>query len=91
MDNNGEMIKGKKYYEIALMERVPNSAEDDFVSLDYVQAKSYREAVKMAKALSESFDACDILCYTATEDTSYYLFFRETYVNRECIGRIDFD
>lgn len=79
-----------KQYEVALMERVPNSVEDDFESIDYIEVNSYRDAVRTAKMESAKWDACDVMCYCETAETSYWLIFRETYIKGKKYKRIEF-
>lgn len=77
---DSDLIIGKKYYEVAFMKHVEGSVDDDFESVFFDSAVNYRHAVFYAKQASMKHDACDVICYTATEDTSYEQIFREQYI-----------
>lgn len=80
----------ERKYEVAYMMHVPGSSWDDFESMNFDEAGDYKEAVHKAKIGCENWDACDVICYCETTETSYCTIFRETYVNGENIGRQDF-
>lgn len=70
----------EKNYDVWLMKHVEGSVEDDFESVFFDDAENYRHAVYCAKNGSMKYDACDVICYTVTEETSYEQIFREQYI-----------
>lgn len=80
-----------KQYEVALMKHVEGSVDDDYVSMDFESADNYRDAVKIAKDRSKKWDACDVICFCETPETSYWQIFRETYVKGKKIYRTLFE
>lgn len=82
-DRNGyyRIEKAKKFYEVALMEHVEGSVEDDFVTVQFEEGDlSYYDCVRIAKEQSLKWDACNIICYTWNTDTMYCEIFRERYI-----------
>lgn len=75
---DSESVIGKKYYDVAIMNRV---SDDDFESVNIDGADNYRQAVRIAKKLSLKRDAIDIVCYTPTIHTSYHTLWFERYIN----------
>lgn len=71
--------KARNFYEVSLMECV-GGRKDDFETKDYISAENYREAVRIAKERSNKWDACDVICYTKSQDTSYDVVYREQYI-----------
>ena len=90
----------KKMYEVGLMAKA-SPAEYDFKLIeDDEDFTSVREARKRAKELSKKcpfkdyhgiqIDAIDITCHCENEMSSYWQFWRETYVGGKLVWRIDF-
>ena len=78
----------KKNYEVSLMRHVEGSVEDDFETVNYDGVGcNYRECVKIAKEKSMIWDACNVTCYTITEECSYEIIFQERYIQ----GKKHFD
>ena len=84
---DSDLIIGKKYYEVALLKRTKGSV-DDFVTEQYDGCgEPYRECAKAAKGMSLDWDACDVVCYTATEWTSCCVIWVERYIKGKKIWR----
>lgn len=82
----------KKNYEVSLMRHVEGSVEDDFETVDYDGVGcNYRECVKIAKEKSMIWDACNITCYTITEECSYEIIFQERYIQGKKQWRENWD
>lgn len=87
---NGYRIeKARNFYEVGLMNHVEGSVDDDFETAEFCEADTYDEAVKIAKQQSKTWDACDVICYTWTDDTMYQEVFKEQYVKGKKQWRMD--
>jgi hypothetical protein len=69
----------KKNYDVWLMKQVEGSAKGDFEMIDTMVATSYRDAVKTAKELSLTWDACNVVCETWDNYGDYYILWKERY------------
>lgn len=89
-ERNGYRIeKARNFYEVGLMKHVEGSVDDDFETMEFCDAENYKEAVKIAKQLSKEWDACDVICYTWTDDTMYQEIFKEQYIKGKKQWRMD--
>lgn len=85
----------KKQYEVALMKRVPNSTVDDLESINFIEANSYRDAVRIAKEQSLKWDGCGVICYVNVLDEDGEMLYRdeifnEIYINGNKYNRIEY-
>lgn len=81
--------QSRNFYEVALMKHVEGSCDDDYETKEFMEAENYIEAVKVAKQKSTTWDACTVICYTWTEDTSYEEIYKEQYINGKQYRRWD--
>ena len=73
--------KARNFYEVGLMKHVEGSVEDDFETIEYTgEGCNCRDCVKIAKELSKEWDACNVVCYTWTTETSYHEIYHERYI-----------
>lgn len=82
---NSELIIGKKYYEVSYQKRI---LDYETIGCDY-SGEPYRVCAKIAKEKSLKYDAVDVVCYTATEQTSYHTLWFERYINGKKQERIE--
>lgn len=69
----------EKNYDVWLMKQVEGSVKGDFEMIDTMVATSYRDAVKTAKELSLTWDACNVVCESFDEDGDYDILWKERY------------
>ena len=74
----------KKFYEVAIMQHVTGSTDDDFETIFFDSDNyTYKKSVKIAKEKSLKYDACDVICYTKNNQTLYNEIYREQYIKGE--------
>ena len=91
----GEVVKPQ--YEVAIQRHVEGSVDDDFESVDFVDASNYRDGAKKAKnlSLSDQYGDCKqwriaLICYYSDDVSTYNQAWEDIYIKGKKVERYEF-